>query len=96
MNDDPSADERAEIVRARAAARRRDYYARNKDAVAARQRDYRARNKDAVAAYQRDYRARNKDAVAAYQRDYYARNKDAIKLRRKLRKCGIDPREALA
>ena len=51
MNDDPSADERAEIVRARAAARRRDYY---------------------------------------------ARNKDAIKLRRKLRKCGIDPREALA
>ena len=66
MNDDPSADERAEIVRARAAARQRDYY------------------------------ARNKDAVAAYQRDYYARNKDAIKLRRKLRKCGIDPREALA
>lgn len=66
MNDDPSADERAEIVRARAAARRRDYY------------------------------ARNKDAVAAYQRDYRARNKDAIKLRRKLRKCGIDPREALA
>ena len=81
MNDDPSADERAEIVRARAAARQRDYY---------------ARNKDAVAAYQRDYRARNKDAVAAYQRDYYARNKDAIKLRRKLRQCGIDPREALA
>ena len=66
MNDDPSADERAEIVRARAAARQRDYY------------------------------ARNKDAVAAYQRDYYARNKDAIKLRRKLRQCGIDPREALA
>ena len=66
MNDDPSADERAEIVRARAAARQRDYY------------------------------ARNKDAVAAYQRDYRARNKDAIKLRRKLRKCGIDPREALA
>ena len=66
MNDDPSADERAEIVRARAAAR------------------------------QRDYRARNKDAVAAYQRDYRARNKDAIKLRRKLRKCGIDPREELA
>ena len=66
MNDDPSADERAEIVRARAAARQRDYY------------------------------ARNKDAVAAYQRDYRARNKDAIKLRRKLRQCGIDPREALA
>ena len=66
MNDDPSADERAEIVRARAAARHRDYY------------------------------ARNKDAVAAYQRDYRARNKDAIKLRRKLRQCGIDPREALA
>ncbi len=48
MNDDPSADERAEIVRARAAARQRDYYARNKDAVAARHRDYRARNKDAI------------------------------------------------
>lgn len=57
---------------------RREYDARNREAVRERDRKYKERNREAVRESWREYAARNREALAERTREYYASNRDAV------------------